>query len=159
MDLNLNFNFKGSYEIKVIDANGNVKTHFEVPNMITNVGISGVADLIGGVNGISDFEYIAIGSGTTGETQSDTTLEYEITSPSSAARQQASKSLVTTSVDYDTLQLQATFSFDSDMKITEAGVFNASSGGTMLSRKTFNEVNVSNGDSLQITYKIQVGSS
>lgn len=119
-------------------------------NIITNIGKSKVADLIGAVNGISAFGWIAVGTDATAEGASDQQLGAEV------AREAASKSLVTTNVTDDTLQLQATFNFTASYGITEAGVFNAATGGDMLCRKTFDVINVQNGDSLQFTYKITV---
>ena len=146
----INLRLKGRFDIKHFDKEGNLIEEYEIPNIITNVGKADVADLIGGVNGIAAFDYIAIGTGTTAEAATDTALGTEV------ARGQATKSLITTNVTNDTLQLQFAFNFTSSNAITEAGVFNASTGGDMLCRTTFSAVNVADGDSLQITYKITV---
>lgn len=146
----------GYFIIKVFDKDGRLKDFRFVKNLIVNSGKSGVADRIGDVNSIAAFEYIAIGTGTTSESASDTALESEV------KRKSASKSLVTTNVTNDTLQLQATFSSSDGLSgssaITESGVFNSSTGGTMLNRKTFSAVNCDwdAGDSLQVTWKITV---
>ena len=146
----------GFFIIRVFDRNGNLKDYRIYKNLVVNVGKSAVADLIGDVNSISPFGYIAIGTGTTSPTGGDTALETEI------KRKAGSKSLVTTGVTNDTLQLQATFSSSDGLSgshaITESGVFNASTSGTMLARQTFSAVNVNwdNGDSLQVTWKIQI---
>jgi hypothetical protein len=39
--------------------------------------------------------------------------------------------------------------------ITESGVFNAATAGTLLARQVFTAVNVVSGDSIQFTWKIQ----
>jgi hypothetical protein len=96
-----------------------------VENLVVNVGKAQVSGLIGGVvTGV--FSYLALGTGTTAPSSTDTALQSEV------VRVASTNSRVTTNVTNDTLQLQATFNFTSSYAITEAGIFNASSGGTML---------------------------
>lgn len=149
---------KGVVRIEVLDKNGNVKDKREIKNLIVNTGKAQIASLMGGLS-TAAFKYIAIGTddGTTlALGSSNTALGNEI------ARKAASVTQVTTTVTNDTLQLQAMFSSADGLTgtaaITESGVFNASTGGTMLNRTTFAPVNVNwdNGDSIQITWKIQV---
>ncbi len=130
--------------------NGEVVERKEFDNLIVNVGKAEVAGLIGGVSGSTAFGYIAVGTGTTAESATDTALVNEVD------RQASTNSLVTTSVTNDTLQMQATFNFTASYNITEYGIFNAATGGDMLSRKTDTGTAVNNGDSLQVTWKIQV---
>ena len=146
---------KGWITIIVRDKDGNIKQKIDIHNVITNSGKAYTAGLLGGIN-TAPFEYIAIGTGTTAASASDTALQNEI------ARKQATVSQTTTSVTNDTLQLQATFSSSDGLSgtsnVSESGVFNASSGGTMLCRQTFSAISVNwdAGDTLQITWKIQV---
>jgi len=102
------------------------------------------------------FGYLAIGSGTTSESATDTALEYEV------ARKTASVSQTTTSITDDTALLEATFSsadgLSGSMNISETGIFNASSGGDLLARKVFSAVPVDwdAGDTLTIRYYVQM---
>ncbi|MCD6583644.1 MAG: hypothetical protein J7K71_03045 [Candidatus Omnitrophica bacterium] len=96
------------------------------------------------------FTYVAIGTGTTSPSASDTVLGNEV------SRVSATVGRTTTSVTNDTATFDATFSFSSSYAITEAGIFNASSGGTMLARQTFSAINVASGDTLKISWKVQV---
>ena len=140
---------------KVYDKEGNLKDIREKEDLVVDVGKAQVAGLINGIV-TTAFTYIAIGTGTTAPTASDTGLGTETT------RKSASTSRVTTSVSNDTAQLQATFSSSDGLSgtsaITESGVFDASSGGNMLCRQTFDALNVDwdSGDTLQITWQIQV---
>jgi len=137
--------------------NGEVIDRRFFPNVVTNDGLAEVAGLINGVTS-GAFTYIAIGTGTTSETSSDTILETEITS-GGGSRASATTSRVTTSQTNDTAQLQYTFSFTSSFAVTESGCFDASGpppAGEMLCRKVFSAMNVANGDAIQITWKIQV---
>ena len=121
--------------------------------MITNAGMAEVAGLIGTdtTGDVATFDYIAIGTGTTAPSATDTALANE------QQRAAATGTRVTTSVTNDTLQLvKDAFSFSGSYAITEVGVFNASTGGTMLSRSTFSAVNVTANDTLKVTVKIQV---
>ena len=120
---------------------------------ITNSGMAEVAALIGSDTSgdATAFDYIAIGTGTGAPSASDTTLESE------QQRAAATGTRTNTDVTNDTLQLvKDAFSFSGNYAITEVGVFNNSSGGTMLSRSTFNAVNVTSNDTLKVTVKIQV---
>lgn len=136
--------------------NGKIIREITIPNVITDVGKAQVAGLIGGLV-TTPFKYIAIGDGDesnpgscASESSSDTALGHEL------QRLEATVSQVTTSVSNDTLQLEATFSFSANASICESGVFDASTGGNMLARKTFSVMNFADGDSLQVTWKIQV---
>ena len=141
------------------DKNGNVKHRYDSgwrENTITNSGKAEVAGLICADVGGTAFDYIAIGTGTTPESATDTALENETHRIGGG---DVTGSLTTTTVTNDTVQLVGTFSgYTGTESITESGVFNASSGGTMLCRQTFSAINVDwdAGDSLQITWKIQV---
>lgn len=146
---------KGSFVLEVLGKEGVVKERREVKNVITDVGKAQVAGLINGVV-TTPFKYIAIGSGTTSPTASDTALEAEV------KRKLATVDRVTTNVTNDTAYLEATFSsadgLSGSMSITEAGVFDADTGGNMLCRQTFSAVNVNwdAGDQLTIKWKIVV---
>jgi hypothetical protein len=124
-------------------------------NIVTNVGLSEMIKLVFGLGGAA-FGYIAIGTGTAAESATDTALQTEI------KRKTASKSQTTTSVTGDTCLLTATFSSADGLSgtsaVTEAGVFNALTGGVLLARKVFSAVNVNwdAGDSLTINYYIQL---
>ena len=124
-------------------------------NIITNAGLAEIVRLVfSGLTG-TKFGYLAIGTGTTPESASDTALETEL------ARKTASVSQTTTTISNDTALLEATFSSADGLSgsdaVSEAGIFNASSGGTLLARKTFSAVNVNwdAGDSLTIRYYVQ----
>ena len=146
----------GEVTIEVRDKNGKLKFKRTFKNVITNVGKAQVAGLINGVV-TTPFKYIAIGTGDpdnpgtcSSESASDTSLQNEV------ARTQATVSRTTTNVTNDTAQLQATFTAGATWKVCESGVFDASSGGNMLARKTFDTVTLYSGDQIAITWKITV---
>jgi len=123
------------------------------PNGITNAGFAEIAGLLLVDVGGTAFDYIAIGTGTTAFDATQTALVAE------THREAGTGSRVTTAVTNDTAQLVRTFSgYSGSEAITESGVFNAASGGTMLCRQTFAALNIDwgAGDTLQITWRIRV---
>lgn len=126
----------------------------QVSNLITNAGRGLISGRINGSGSPAAATYIAVGTGATAANASDTTLQTE-TSTSGLGRVNGTVSLVTTTVTNDTAQVTTTFSVSGSVAVTEAGLLNASSSGTLLARQVFSAVNVVNGDSLAITWKIQ----
>ena len=122
---------------------------------LTKTGFAEAAGLFGGVtSGV--FDYIELGTGTTGATSDDTALETP-TAATGLARAQATNSRVTTTVTNDTSQSLKTFTNTSGgtVAVTEAGLFDAASTGVMADHQVFTAVGVENGNSLQVTYQIK----
>lgn len=126
-----------------------------VRNGVPTVGKALVAGRINASGAPAAADYIAVGTGTTAFAAGNTALETEITD-SGMARAAATVSLVTTSTTNDTAQMLKAFTVTGTKAVTESGVLNASSSGTLLCRQTFSAINVVNGDSLTITWKVQV---
>jgi hypothetical protein len=148
------WNHLAAFGLRVPYLTGRWTGAMVVKNLVTNSGFAGVASRINGDGGLAAFTYIAVGTGTNSATATDTALQTEATS-ADVARASATASRVTTTVANDTAQLVKTFSPTGSYAITESGVFNASSGVTLLCRQTFSAINVVNGDSLQITWKVK----
>lgn len=145
---------RGWFKLVHRNAAGEIVTEREVKNLVVTVGKAGIAGLINGV--VTNFyDYIAIGTGTTAAAAGDTALETEI-STNGGARALATLSRVTTSTTNDTAQFVVTFNFTGSFAVTEAGILDAASTGNLLCRQVFSAVNVVNGDSLQITWKVQI---
>ena len=141
--MNETFKLKGRVKIQVI-RNGEVVAEREVNNLVVSAGKNQVAKLLVGTDN-NAFKYIAIGTGTTSPTDNDTALENEY------ARQQA-----TVSTNNNVAQLEATFNISSTVSISESGVFNSDTDGVMLARTTFAPLNLQNGDTLRVTWKITI---
>jgi len=125
-----------------------------IAHLMTNAGFALVAGRINGSGSPAAATYIAVGTGTTAAAATDTALQTEITD-SGLARASASVSLVTTTVTNDTAQMVVTYTVTGTKAVTESGVLNAASSGSLLCRQVFSAINVVNGDSLQITWKIK----
>ncbi len=143
------------YGLRIPFITGFWTSHMNIANLVTDAGKAGVASRINGSGGEAAFTYIAIGTGGVAPAAGDTALGAEITT-GGGARANSTASRVTTDVTNDTAQLVNTFSLTASFAVTESGVLNAAAAGTLLCRQTFSAVNVVNGDSLQVTWKIDV---
>jgi len=146
---------RGVFSLVVRDSLGNIKDARISKNIVTNVGFAGIASRINGAGAEAVATYLAVGTGTTAAAATDTTLQTEIVD-SGLARVNASASRTTITQTNDAATLITTFTVTGTKAVTEAGVLNAASSGVLFARSVFTAVNVVNGDSLQLTYKIQV---
>jgi len=156
--MNDKLNITGIVEYKVTRADGTVETK-TVTNQIQNLGLAAIASLIASDNPQTStaFDYIAVGTGT-GQGVADTTLASEITTAGGERRggENVTASSQTTTITNDTIQFQTTFTFTGTFAVTEAGILNAASAGVLLAYQDFSVINVSDGDSLQVTWKISL---
>ena len=145
-----NTHLSGKLTILLTDSKGNVKECREETNTVVTTGLNFIASRIGG-DSSSLMSHMAIGSGTTTAAASDTDLESILGSR---------EALDSTTVTNNTIKYIASFeSGEGSGAVTEAGIFNASSGGTMLCRTTFPVVNKIVDDVLTITWTITVNAA
>lgn len=128
---------------------------------IANAGRAVVSARLYGT-GSAAYGAIGLGTGTTAFSASDTTLETEKKTDGTGASGvhaiasgSVTASSVTTTVTNDTAQFVGTATFTASLAVTESGLFNADTNGTLLARQTFSAVNVVSGDSIQFTWKIK----
>lgn len=138
----------GKVFVTVTGANGEVKQQFEVPNLVVTTGKNHIAAKIAATtNSPAAMTHMAIGTGSTAPAAGDTTLGTE------TGRVSLSGSVVST----NTITYTATFPAGTGSgDITEAGIFNASTVGTMLCRTTFPTVTKQAGDSIAVTWVVTV---
>jgi len=148
-------NYLAAYGLRIPFITGVWSDSRLISNLVVSAGAAGVASRINGAGSEAAFTYIAVGIGTTAAAAGNTTLESEIVD-SGLVRAAATASRVTTDVTNDTAQLLHTFSVTGTKAVTESGVLNAASAGTLLARQVFSVVNVVNGDSFQVTWKFDV---
>lgn len=148
-------NYLAAYGLRVPFMTGGWTFGAVRANLITNAGFAGLASRINGSGGEAAFTYIALGIGATAANVADTTLGSEITT-NGGQRANSTVSRVTTDVTNDTAQDLNTFTFTGSFAITESGVLNAASSGTLLARQVFSAINVASGDQLQVTWKFDV---
>ena len=124
----------------------NDKVVQEVPNLVVTAGKGYVASRMKDTSATA-MSHMAIGSGSTAAAASDTAL----------GNQLGRVSLTSTSVSSAVVTYVATFAAGTGTgAVTEAGLFNASSGGTMLCRTVFSVVNKGSADSMTITWTVTV---
>ena len=141
-----NVKLTGRVNYKLFDAQGNLKDERNVNNVVVTVGKNYLALWLTQATQSDYFmRYLALGTGTTAANAADTALETEL-----ATRVAGSLSAIT-----NVWQNQGTFGPGVNTgAITEAGIFSASSAGTMLARQVFPVINKAAGDSLQVTWQI-----
>lgn len=118
----------------------------EVPNLVVTTGKNFVASRIKDTTDAA-MSHMAIGSGTTAAADGDTALGTELDR----------QALTSTTVTNNTITYVATFGAgDGTGAVTEAGLFNAASGGSLLCRTVFNVVNKGASDSMTITWVVTI---
>jgi hypothetical protein len=143
------------YAFLIAPLLGSYSPYKVIGNLVTNAGFAGSAGRLMGSGAPAAFTYIAVGTGTTAAAVTDTALQTE-TSTSGLGRVAGTVSLVTTTVTNDTAQVTNTFSVTGTVAVTESGILNAASTGTLLCHQVFSAINVASGDSLQVTWKVQM---
>ena len=138
----------GELAIIVTDKSGHIKQSMKVPNLVVTTGKQYIASRMAGT-ATAVMSRMAIGSGTAAANANDTALGNELgRARSPLFSLQASGNIIT-----------ATATFVEGVgtgAISEAGIFNASSGGTMLCRTVFPVVNKQASDTIAITWTITI---
>ena len=138
-------NFKLTGKLK-IELNDEVVA--EVPNIVVNDGKDFVASRMKNTTDAA-MSHMAIGTGSTAAAASDSALGSELAGSRTA--------LTSTTVTNKDIVYVATFGAGTGTgAVTEAGIFNASSSGTMLCRTVFSVVNKGSADSMTITWTVTV---
>lgn len=141
---------KGRVGIVLKDKDGNVKETREIDNLVVDAGLDFIASRMEGTS--SDvMSHMALGSGTTAASASDTDLESILGSR---------EALDSTTVTDNAVAYVASFEAgDATGAVTEAGIFNASSGGSMLCRTVFSVVNKAADDTMSVTWTITISAA
>lgn len=144
------FQVRGSVKVQLFDENGNLKQEHENHNLVVTVGKTYLAAWLAAASQAGPFmSYIALGTGTTAPSASDTTLQSELTGGGNVRVQ----GTLTSSTN--TWQNSAVFlPGNGTGAVTEAGLFTASTVGTMFARQTFSAYNKAAGDTLTVTWTV-----
>lgn len=144
-----------AYGLRIPFVTGSWGESLQVANLVPDAGKALVASRINGAGSEAVVTYIALGTGTTAAAASDTALEAEIID-SGLERASATVSRTTTTVANDTAVLTYTWTATGSKAVTESGCFNAASAGTMLNRQVFSAINLSSGNSFQVTHNFAI---
>ena len=139
----------GEIFIDLFDENGQIKDRRYIKNLITTAGFNLVSNLLGQASPRpAAANYIAIGSGTVGAAVGDTALGFELPN----ARLSGTYTLGSNSYT-----MVASFPPGTGTGgVTESGMLNASSTGTLLNRQTFGVVTKGASDTLQCSWSISL---
>tara|TARA_B100000212_G_scaffold159027_1_gene119425 strand:- start:5171 stop:5611 length:441 start_codon:yes stop_codon:yes gene_type:complete len=136
----------GKLNIILVDQMGIVKEEHDFDNLVVTAGKGYIASRMKDATATA-MSHMAIGTGTTAAAASQTALVTE-------ANRQA---LTSTNVSGAAVTYSATFGAGNGTgAITEAGLFNASSGGTMLCRTVFSVINKGAADTLTVSWTVTV---
>lgn len=139
--------FKGKFSCNIIKKNGETLS-WQKDNMIT---LSGYAFIMSSMfetnNRPAPLQYIAFGSGTTPTDSTMTSLENELVRVPAEWSWDPDAKVVTLTADFEVTD---------PMIITEAGIFNASSGGIMFDRVTFSPKGIDETDTMEPVFEISV---
>ena len=141
---------KGRLNIVLKDADGNIKDTREVDNLVVNTGLAYIASRMKDATATA-MTHMGLGSGSTAAAAGDTDLGSLLGSR---------EALDSTTVTSNAIEYVASFEAgDATGAVTEAGIFNASTGGTMLCRTVFSVVNKGANDTMTVTWTITISAA
>jgi hypothetical protein len=139
---------KGHVNVKLYGEDGQLKDERDFDNLVTTAGKAHIADQLSSSPAGDAMSHYAIGSGTTDPAAGDTALETEL----------ARVSLTSRTDSTNVVTYVGTFPAGTGTgAVTEYGILNASSGGTLLARAEAAVINKAAGDSLVVTHTLTLG--
>jgi hypothetical protein len=128
------------------EITGAIKQEFTVPNLVVDTGLAYIA---GRMKDTSDaaMTHMAVGTDNTAAAAGNTALGSEL----------AIQALTSTTVTTNSVAYVATYAAGTGTgALTEAGIFNAASSGTMLCRTVFAVINKGAADSMTVTWTVTI---
>jgi hypothetical protein len=135
----------GALSIRLYRADGTLKDSRDIPNLVVTTGKQFIASRMAA--NTTTMSHLAVGSGTTAPTVGDTTLQSELGRGSIVS--------ATTALAVTTYVGTVPAGVGTGA-VTEAGIFNAASAGTMLCRTVFAVVNKDVSDTMSVTWLITI---
>jgi hypothetical protein len=151
--INENLKLSGQLNIVLKDKAGNIKDHREVKNLVVNSGLAYIASRMTGT-AKSVMSHMALGSGTTAAAAGQTDLVSIL-----GAREALDSTTISGTNDEKVVYVSSFEAGDATGAVTEAGIFNAATGGDMLCRTTFSVVNKAADDTMSVTWTITLSAS
>lgn len=148
--INEDLKLRGDVAIVLKDKDGNVKDSREIHNLVVSSGLEFICSRMAGTSA-GVMSHMALGSGTTAAAAGDTDLQSILGSR---------EALDSTTANSNTITYVSSFEAgEGTGAVTEAGIFNASSSGTMLCRTVFAVVNKQADDTMSVTWTITLTAS
>jgi hypothetical protein len=147
--INEGLKLRGDVALVLRDKDGNIKDERKIENLIVDTGLNFICDRM--KDDETAMTHMALGSGSTAAAAGDTALGTQL-----GSREALDSSTVTANQIVYVASFEAG---DATGAVTEAGIFNASSGGTMLCRTVFSVVNKAADDTLTVNWTITLTAS
>ena len=148
--INENLKLSGQLGIVIRDKDGNIKEERTEKNLVVTTGLNYIASRMKDATA-NVMSHMALGSGTTSAAAGQTDLVTLLGSR---------EALDSTTVTANAVAYVASFEAgDATGAVTEAGIFNAASSGTMLCRTVFSVVNKAADDTMTVTWTITLSAS
>jgi len=148
--INENLKLSGQLNIVLRDKDGNIKEERIEKNLVVATGLTFIASRMKDATATA-MTHMGLGSGTTTAAAGQTDLVTLLGSR---------EVLDSTTASSNTIAYVASFEAgDATGAVTEAGIFNAASSGTMLCRVKFNVVNKAADDTMAVTWTITLSAS
>ena len=148
--INEELKLRGDVAIVLKDKDGNVKDSREINNLVVSSGLEFICSRMAGTSA-GVMSHMALGSGTTAASAGQTDLVSILGSR---------EALDSTSAASNTITYVSSFEAgEATGAVTEAGIFNAASSGTMLCRTVFAVVNKAADDTMSVTWTITLTAS
>lgn len=136
----------GALKIVLTGADGAVKQEQDIKNLVVTTGLGYIASRVKDATATA-MSHMAVGSNSTAAALANTALGVEL----------GRVALTSTTVSANVITYVASFPAGTGTgAVTEAGLFNAASAGTMLCRTVFAVVNKQASDTLQITWTVTI---
>lgn len=148
--INDNLKLRGDVAIVLKDKNGNVKESREIHNLVVSAGLTFICSRMAGVSA-DVMSHMALGSSTTAASAGQTDLISILGSREALDSSTASSNTIVYVSSFE--------AGEGTGAVTEAGVFNASTAGTMLCRTVFAVVNKQADDTMSVTWTITLTAS
>lgn len=142
---------KGHVHVQLFGPDGELKAERHTHNLVVDTGENHIADQLSSSPGQSAMSHMAIGTGSTAAAFGDTALGTETDRNALTSR--------TDSVNVVTYVGTWSAGDGTNAALREAGIFNNSSGGTMLARAVYSNIDKQAADTLTITWTVTIGTA
>jgi len=151
--INENLKLTGQLNIVLRDKDGNIKDSRECKNLVVNTGLAYIASrMVGTAKNV--MSHMALGSGTTAAAAAQTDLISML-----GSREALDSTTISGANNQQVVYASSFEAGDATGAVTEAGIFNAVSGGDMLCRTVFPVVNKAADDTMAVTWTITMSAS
>jgi|TARA_R110000823_G_scaffold264674_1_gene384752 hypothetical protein len=151
--INENLKLSGQLNIVLKDKAGNIKENIDTKNLVVNTGLAYIVSRMVGTTK-TVMTHMAVGSGTTAAAATQTDLVTLL-----GSREALDSTTISGTNDEKVVFVSSFEAGDGTGAVTEAGLFNAATGGDMLCRTVFSVVNKAADDTMAITWTITLSAA